>query len=178
VSASASHGLMAAFEDAEGLLDAARRVRAAGYREIDAYAPYPIEGLSEAMGLADRHVPLLTLLGGLVGGLSGYFMQWYAAVVDYPLDVGGRPYHSAPSFIPITFELTVLFAAFSAVLGMLALNRLPQPYHAVFNVEAFRRASQDRFFLCIEASDPLFDQHGTFQFLTELTGAEVYDVAP
>jgi hypothetical protein len=158
------------------LVAAAQRVRAAGYERIDAYSPFPVEGLDDALGARSKGVALATLLGGLVGGGGGYFMQWYSAVVDYPLDVGGRPLHSAPSFVPITFELTILAAAFSAVLAMLALNGLPRPHHPVFAVPAFRRASCDRFFLCIDADDPCFDAETTRRLLEQVAGGEVYDV--
>src|SRR6202043_3412038 len=147
------------------LVDAARRARAEGYRVLEAYTPFPVHGLSEALGQRRTFVPLFVLIGGMVGGLGGYFMQWYSMAVDYPINIGGRPLHSWPSFIPITFELTILCAALSAIISMLALNRLPQPYHPVFNVPEFRRASLDRFFLCIESTDPKFNLTATRAFL-------------
>jgi hypothetical protein len=143
---------------------------------MDAYTPFPVEGLVEAMGHRRTWIPMFVLLGGAAGGAGGYFMQWYALAVDYPLNIGGRPFHSWPSFVPITFELTVLGAAIAAVLSMLALNRLPQPYHPVFNVPEFERASTDRFFLCLEASDPKFDHARTRQFMEQLRPIAVREV--
>ena len=173
-----AYGWLAEFKTAEELIHAARRAREAGYSHVEAYAPFPVEGLVEAVGSYKDRVPLITLLGGVIGGAGGYFMQWYSAVVHYPIDVGGRPYNSWPSFIPITFELTVLAAAFGAVLGMLALNGLPMPYHPVFNVPEFKRASRDRFFLCIEARDPKFHLEETRQFLQSLSAQAVFEVEP
>ena len=173
-----SYGLMIEFKSSEQLLEAARKVRSAGYVRFEAYSPFAVEGLSDAVGFHDHKVALFTLLGGIAGGLTGYLMQWYSAVYAYPINVGGRPLHSAPSFIPITFELTVLFASLAAMISMFALNRLPKPYHPVFNVRRFLRASQDRFFLCIEASDPQFDEAATRQLLEELGGEGVYEVEP
>jgi hypothetical protein len=156
---------MAEFEEEHLLVKAARRAHAEGYRRMDAYTPFPVEGLTEALGHRRTAIPLLALLGGLAGGGGGYFLQWFALAVDYPLNVGGRPFHSWPAFIPITFELTILGAALAAMIGMLVLNRLPQPHHPVFNVPEFVRASRDRFFLCIEADDPRFDLLPTRRFL-------------
>jgi ActD protein len=172
----ALHGLLAEFERHDDLLAAARAAHAEGYRCMDAYSPFPIDGLPEALGRRRTWVPLIVLLGGLAGGCGGYFMQWYSMAIDTPLNVGGRPLHSWPSFIPITFELTVLCAAISALVGMLALNKLPQPYHPVFNVPQFARASTDRFFLCIEAADPKFDRFATRTFLEGLRPCEVTEV--
>lgn len=143
---------------------------------MDAYSPYPVEGLSDAIGFHRSRLPAMVLAGGLVGCVAGFLMQYYAAAVDYPLNIGGRPLNSWPAFIPITFEVTVLVAAFSAVLGMLALNGLPMPYHPLFNVERFAMASRDRFFLAIEAADPQFDRERTKQFLRTLTESEVCEV--
>jgi hypothetical protein len=143
---------------------------------MDAYTPFPIEELWEALGHHRNHVPVFVLLGGIVGGIGGYLLQFYASVIDYPLNIGGRPLHSWPSFIPPTFETTILFAAFSAVLAMLALNRLPQLYHPIFNAPRFALASRDRFFLCIESSDPLFRHDETANFLRSLSPREVTDV--
>src|SRR5437879_3349916 len=171
------YGLMAEFTDHEELLSAAKRAFEYGYRRMDAYSPFPIEGLAEALGRKRTMVPLIVLCGGIMGALGGYFMQWYAMRVDYPLNVGARPLHSWPAFIPITFELTVLMAALSGVIGMLGLNKLPQPYHSVFNVPEFRRASLDRFFLCIEATDPKFDSQATRRFLESLPAESVREVA-
>src|SRR5918998_1130600 len=139
-------------------------------------SPYPIEELAEAIGFHRTRLPIIVLIGGIIGGLVGYGLQYYVAVIDYPLNVGGRPLHSWPSFIPITFEMTVLFAAFSAVFGMLALNKLPMPYHPVFNNPRFALATQDRFFLVIEARDPKFNHEETTRFLQSLNPYEVTDV--
>jgi hypothetical protein len=171
------YGLMAEFTHHEALLAAAERTYAEGYRRLDAYTPFPIHGLSEALGRRRTAVPLIVLLGGMTGGLGGYFMQWYAMGIDYPLNIGGRPLHSWPAFIPITFELTILCAALSAIIGMLALNRLPEPYHPVFNVPEFRRASLDRFFLCIEATDPKFNLSDTRAFLESFRPQSIREVA-
>ena len=172
------HGVMAEFETHEQILEAARMAYAEGYRRMDAYAPFPVEGLAEALGRRGTAVPFITLLGGIIGGVGGYFMQWYAMAIDYPLNIGGRPLHSWPQFIPITFELSVLIASLSAVIGMLALNGLPQPYHPVFNAPDFERASRDRFFLCIESRDPNFDYEKTKAFLKRLEPQGIYDVEP
>ncbi|HEV8129882.1 MAG TPA: DUF3341 domain-containing protein [Acidobacteriota bacterium] len=170
------YGLMAEFERPEDLVAAASRARDAGYRRMDGYTPFPVEGLAAALGFRRTQVPLIALIGGIVGCLGGFFMQYYIAVIDYPLNIGGRPLNSWPSFIVITFEMTVLAAALSAVLGMLALNGLPMPHHPVFNVPRFALASKDRFFLVIEASDPKFDVEDTRRFLKSLQPREVADV--
>ena len=170
------YGLMAEFDSPTHVVEAARATYDAGYRRINAYSPYPIEELAEAIGFHRTRLPLIVLIGGVIGGLIGYGLQYYVAVIDYPLNVGGRPFHSWPSFLPITFEMTVLFAALSAVFGMLALNKLPQPYHPVFNAERFALASRDRFFLVIEASDPKFDHDVAASFLRSLNPKEVVDV--
>ena len=172
------YGLMAEFETPEALLAAAQAAHARGYRRLDAYSPFPVEGLAEAIGFTKNRIPMIVAGGGLLGGGLAYFMQWYVNVVDYPLNVGGRPYHSWPSFIPITFELTILFASFAAIIGLFVLNRLPQPYHPAFNAPHFERASQDRFFLCIEADDEQFDREATRDFLLTLRPAAVSEVAP
>ena len=170
------HGLMAEFHSPEALLRAAERAHGEGFKRMDAYTPFPIEGLAEALGVHDRRMPLIVLLGGIAGCLGGFFLQYWLAVIDYPLNVGGRPLNSWPAFIPVTFEMTILFAALSAFLGVLALNGLPMPYHPVFNVEQFELASRNRFFLCIEADDPNFDRDGTWKFLESLGPDGVYQV--
>ena len=172
------YGLIAEFETPTELVEAAERARLAGYRRMDAYTPIPIEELSEALGLSRTRLPLLVLLGGIAGCLGGFGLEYWAAVIEYPLNVGGRPYNSWPQFIPIVFETTVLGAALTCFFGMWALNRLPQPYHPVFNVAAFTRASTDRFFLCIEATDPRFDRAATQRFLEDLHPVGVSEVAP
>jgi len=171
------YGLMAEFENPTALAAAAHKVREKGYRKVEAYSPFAIEEVNEALGLHSNKLPLLVLLGGILGGLSGYFLQYYVAVIDFPLNIGGRPLHSWPSFIIITFELTILFAALSTVLGLFGLCGLPMPYHPVFNVSRFAFASRDRFFICIEATDPLFDRHETADFLHTLAPREVSEVA-
>lgn len=176
MSAARLYGLMAEFEDPTALVDAARAAREAGFTQLDAYSPFPIEALSEALDLHDRKLPAVVLGGGIVGGLAGYALCYWCSVIDYPLNVGGKPFHSAPAFIVPTFETTILFAAFAAVLGMLALNGLPMPYHPVFNAPRFALASRDRFFLCIEAKDPKFDHDETWAFLTKLGPRVVMDV--
>jgi hypothetical protein len=171
------YGLMAEFEDPNALVAAVQRARLEGYRRMDAYSPFPIEELHEALGLPPTRLPLIVLIGGLVGAVAGYSLQYWVSVVENPWNVGGRPLHSWPAFIPITFETTILVAALSAVLGMLALNGLPMPYHPVFNVARFALASRNRFFLCIEARDPQFDLEATRHFLQNLNPREVSTVA-
>jgi len=165
----AIHGVMAEFLTAEGVLQATRRAWQAGYREMDAYTPYPVEGLAICLGMKQTRIPALVFWGGLAGAGAGFLMQFYSSAVDYPLNAGGRPYNSWPAFIPIAFEVLVLVAALSAFLGTLFLNGLPRPHHPVFNVPGFERSSQDRFFLCIEATDPRFDRADTAQFLLSLS---------
>jgi len=159
------YGLMAEFDSAQDLIEAAHRTREAGFKKIDAYSPFPIEGMAEAIGFHKNGVPLVVLIGGLVGLVAGYGLQYWIATMAYPVNVGGKPFHSWPSFIVVTFEMTILFAGLSAVFGMLALNGLPMPYHPVFNVPRFALASKDRFFLIIFASDPKYDAARTRQFL-------------
>jgi hypothetical protein len=171
------YGLMAEFDDPTTLVAAAAEARREGYQSMDAYSPYPIEELHEALGAHHTKLPLIVLIGGLCGCIGGYALQLWASAVAYPINVGGKPYNSWPAFIPITFECTILAAALSAVLGMLALNRLPMPYHPVFNVPRFALASRNRFFLCIESKDPKFDLDGTRRFLETLNPREVSTVA-
>ena len=170
------YGLMAEFDSPEALLTAARRAFTAGFRRMDAYSPFPVNGLAEAIGFPHTRVPLIVLIGGLIGCLGGFYLQYWVAVIDYPINIGGRPFNSWPSFIPVTFELTILIAALSAFFGVLALNRLPMPYHPVFNVERFELASRNRFFLCIEASDSKFDLDHTRRFLDEIGSLGTYEV--
>ena len=172
------YGLLAEFETPEALVTAAQRAYADGYRHMDAHTPFPVHGLAEAIGFHTNRVPLLVLIAGIVGAGLGFFSQYWASVIDYPINVGGRPLNSWPAFIPITFEVTILAAAVTAVLGMLALNGLPQPYHPVFNAPRFALATRDRFFLCIEAADPRFDPVATRGFLEGLGAREVADVEP
>jgi len=171
------YGLMAEFEEPTALVNATTLARREGYSHMDAYSPFPIEELHEALGAHHTRLPLVVLVGGILGCIGGYSLQLWAAAVAYPINVGGKPYHSWPAFIPITFECTILAAALSAVLGMLALNGLPMPYHPVFNVPRFALASRNRFFLCIEAKDPKFDLEKTRRFLETLNPREVSTVA-
>jgi hypothetical protein len=170
------YGLLAEFDNPTDLVQAVLRVREAGYRRVDAYTPFPVEGLAEALGFIHTGMARLVLLGGLAGCVGGFFLQYYTAAIDYPLNAGGRPLNSWPAFIPITFETTVLVAALAAVLGMLALNGLPMPYHPVFHAPRFALATQDRFFLCIEARDPQFDTEATRQLLFTLGPRDVVEI--
>jgi Protein of unknown function (DUF3341) len=176
LSPSALHGVMAEFTTPEQLLAAARAAREMGFRKMDAYSPYAVEGVAEAIGLHKTRVPLVVLIGGIIGGLIAYVMQWFSAVIDYPLNVGGRPLHSWPAFVPITFELVVLFAALAGLIGMLAMNRLPRPYHPVFNVPEFKLASQTRFFLCIEADDHIFELARVREFFGRFNPVSINEV--
>ena len=175
--ASAVYGLMAEFEDPNSLVAAAHRAYHEGYRTMDAYSPLPIEGLHAAIGMKHTKLPLIVLIGGLVGCIAGFGLQVWASMVANPMNVGGKPLFSWPAFIPVTFECTILGAALSAVFGMLALNGLPQPYHPVFNVPRFTLASRNGFFLCIESRDAKFDLHDTRAFLESLGAREVSTVA-
>ena len=170
------YGLMGEFDSPETLLAAARRAFAEGFRKMDAYSPFPVDGLAEALGFRRTRVPLVVLIGGIIGCLGGFFLQYWVSVIDYPINVAGRPLNSWPSFIPVTFELTILLAALSAFFAVLALNGLPMPYHPVFNVDRFELASRSRFFLCIEAADPRFDGEGTHKFLESAGAVGVYEV--
>ena len=163
-----SYGLLAEFDSPTSLVKAAEKTYAAGYVKIDAYSPLPIEGLAEAIGFHHDLVPLVTLIGAIIGGVSGYLLQYWINVINYPLNIGGKPFHSWPSFIVVTFEMTILFGGLSAVFGMLALNGLPMPYHPVFNVERFAMASKDRFFLIVFSSDKKYDDVKTREFLATL----------
>jgi hypothetical protein len=172
----ATYGLMAEFDNPSDAVAAAKRVYEEGYRRIDAFSPYPVEELSEAIHAHNTKMPLIVLIGGLLGGSLGYLMQFYLLTISYPINVGGKPYHSWPAFIPITFECTVLGAALFAVFGMFALNGLPEPYHPVFNVPDFGLASRDRFFVLVESIDPKFDREQTAALLRSLGPREVSDV--
>ena len=174
---SAVYGLMAEFDNPTSLVAATQRAHDAGYRRMDAYSPFPIEELHEALGARHTRLPLLVLLGGLCGCIGGYALEYWSSVIAYPLNIGGKPLHSWPAFIPVTFETTILVAALTCVLGMLALNGLPQPYHPVYNVPRFALASRNRFFLCIESTDPKFDVEATRRFLETLEPREVTTVA-
>ena len=173
------YGLLAEFHAPAQVVAAAHAVHEAGYRKVDAYTPYPIEELTEALELHHSPLPKLVFLGGVTGLLAGYGLCWWTSTIGYPMNIGGRPFHSWVSFIPPTFETTILFAALTAVLGMLALNGLPEPYHPVFNVEAFALASRDKFFLCIESADAKFDREQTRDFLKKLPDVSaVHEVVP
>ena len=172
----ALHGIMAEFDSPTALVEATTQARLQGFRNMDAYTPIPIEELNEALGLRRTRLPRLVLLGGILGGLGGFSLEYWASTMAYPMNIGGRPLNSWPSFLVITFEMTVLFAAFSAVLGMLALNKLPMPYHPVFNVPEFELASRNRFFLMILARDPRFEHARARQFLQSLQPLKLADV--
>jgi ActD protein len=171
------YGLMAEFTTPEELVAAAASAHRAGYRRMDGYTPYAVDGLAEALGFHRNRLPLVVLIGGILGGLGAFFMQYYLSVIDYPINVGGRPFNSWPSFIPVTFELTILGAAFAAVLGMLGLNGLPMPYHPVFNAPLFELATRNRFFLCIQADDARFQLDETWRFLESLGPGAISEVS-
>ena len=170
------YGMMAEFDSPTALVEAARSTSHAGYKKIDAYSPFPVEGLAEAIGFHKNNVPLVVLIGGLVGGLSGYLLQYWISAVSYPINVGGKPYHSWPAFIVVTFEMTILFGGISAVFGMLALNGLPMPYHPVFNVPRFAFATKDRFFLIVFSTDPKYSPSETRRFLETLEPRSISEV--
>jgi Alternative complex III, ActD subunit len=170
------YGLMAEFADAADLLHAAQKTRAAGYHRLDAFSPFAIEGMDDALSLHSSKISYFVLGGALVGMIAGFGMQYFSAVINYPVNVGGRPFDSIPAFIPITFEMAVLFGAFSGLIAMLVLNGLPMPYHPVFNVPEFKEMTRGRFFLCIEGRDPQFDLDATRQFLQGLNPLKVSDV--
>lgn len=170
------YGLLAEFDSPAALTAAAKKAREEGYTALDAYSPYPMHELMETISLKRSKVPLITLIGGAIGALTGFFLQYWTQVSVYPMNVGGRPHNSWPSFIVVTFELTILFAALSAVVGMIALNKLPMPYHPVFNADNFLKASQDGYFLVVEADDPKYDRHGTEEFLKSVHAIEVVEV--
>jgi hypothetical protein len=174
--AQSTYGLMAEFLSADELMEACKSATEAGYRKLDAFSPFPIEGLSEAIGFHKTRLPILVFFGGILGACGGFFLQWWPNVIGYPQNIGGKPWDSWPAFIPITFELTILFAALTTVFGLIVLNGLPSPYHPVFNVQRFAHASKDRFFLVIESADPKFDAIQTRQFLSELNSQEVTEV--
>jgi hypothetical protein len=171
-----TYGLMAEFDSAQELVTAAHKTHAAGYEKMDAYSPFPVEGLAEAIGFHKNSVAFVVLVGGIIGGLSGYALQYWVSTIAYPLNIGGRPYHSWPSFIIVTFEMTILFAGLAAAFGMLALNGLPQPYHPVFNVAEFAKASDNKFFLVVFSTDPKYDARRTREFLKGLAPRAISEV--
>jgi hypothetical protein len=170
------YGMAASFASPEAILEAAKKIHAAGYRRTEGYTPYSVEGLCESLGFHHTGIPLMVFVGGIVGGLGGYFMLWYANVVSYPWNIGGKPPNSWPAFIPIAFEMTILGAALMALFGMLILNGLPSPYHPMFRAPTFELASQTQFFVCIEAADPRFDMDKTREFLQSLDPIAVMEV--
>jgi hypothetical protein len=170
------YGLLAEFDTAEAVVEAAHRTYAAGYRKIDAYSPFPIEELSEAIGFHKNGVAPVCLLGGILGGTGAYLLQWWINTISYPVNIGGRPYHSWPAFIIVTFEMTILFGGLAAVFGMLVLNGLPQPYHPLFNVDRFSFVTRDRFFIAIFASDDKYDLVETREFLQTLHPHSISEV--
>jgi Protein of unknown function (DUF3341) len=176
IAAPTLYGLMAEFETPTELVNACKAAYAEGYREMDAYSPFPIEEASEAIGFHKSAVPLIVLLGGILGGTSGFALQYWINVIAYPLNIGGKPYDSWPAFIVPTFEMTILFAGLCGMFGMFALNGLPEPYHPVFNVDKFSAVTRDKFFLCVEAADPKFDLVGTQQFMQRLKPLSISEV--
>ncbi len=176
IAAPTLYGLMVEFETPTELVNGCKAAYAEGYREMDAYSPFPIEEVSEAIGFHKSAVPLVVLLGGILGGTSGFALQYWINVIAYPLNIGGKPYDSWPAFIVPTFEMTILFAGLCGMFGMFALNGLPQPYHPVFNVDKFSAVTRDKFFLCVEATDPKFDLVGTQQFMQSLKPLSISEV--
>ena len=173
------YGVMAEFETPAALVEAAKQTYAAGYRKLDTFSPFPIEEAWEAIGHHDGRLSFIVLLGGIAGLLAGYGLQYWVHAIDFPTNVAGKPLNSWPQFIPVTFEMTILFGAITAVLAMVLRNGLPMPYHPVFNVQRFvDHASRDRFFLLVEASDPRFDRQQTMDFLKSLNASEVSEVEP
>ena len=172
----AAYGMVAEFESPEQVLASAKRIRETGYRDLDAFTPFAVEGLAEAIGFERTRLPLVTLLCGILGGGLGYFMMWYTSVVSYPMNIGGRPFHSWPAFIPITFELTVLFAALGTAIGMLILNGLPRPHHPIFNTPHYAERSSSHFYLCVKSSDALYDPRATSELLRRLGAKNVWEV--
>lgn len=169
-------GILVEFDSPEALVEAGRRVHDAGYRRFEAYSPFPVHGLAQAIGFHKTWMSATVLVGGIVGCLVGFALQYWVSAVAYPLNIGGRPLNSWPSFVPVTFEMTILFASLAAVLGMLALNGLPRPHHPLFGVPRFAHVTRDGFFLCILAADPRFQERATHEFLTSLNPKEVWDV--
>jgi hypothetical protein len=169
-------GMMAEFDTPTDIVVAARRTSEAGYKKIDAYSPFPIEELAEAVGFHHNGVALIALIGGILGLSGGFMLQYWVSAISYPINIGGRPFNSWPSFIPVTFEMTILFAGLSAVFGMLILNGLPMPYHPVFNVPRFVRATEDKFFLIVFSSDPKYDAVQTRAFLESLGAKSIAEV--
>ena len=174
--APALYGLLAEFDSSTDLVWAAKAAYSAGYRKMDAYSPFPVEEASDAIGFHKSRVPLIVLLGGILGGLSGFGLQYWINVISYPLNIGGKPYNSWPAFIVPTFEMTILFAGLAGVFGMFALNGLPMPYHPLFNVDRFAGVNRDKFFLCVEAVDPKFDVVETYKFMQSLQPLSISEV--
>ena len=176
IAAPTLYGLMAEFETPTELVHAAKAAYAEGYREMDAYSPFPVEEASEAIGFHKSAVPLIVLVGGILGGLSGFMLQYWINVIAYPLNIGGKPFNSWPAFIVPTFEMTILFAGLSGMFGMFALNGLPRPYHPLFHVARFSKVTRNKFFLCVEAIDPKFDLVGTQEFMERLKPLSISEV--